>query len=106
MSRFRTPAALAVAALLTALGPGSAPASAAPPPAAGRGSAGSAVVGGGWGNLVGPLQGDAAGLLQTATGSQASDQGNTAAVDGRSGTVGSVQGNGNVTGLLPPAAPN
>lgn len=100
MSRFRALAALAVLGVFAVTGMGTA--HAATSSHAHKTSNGSVVGLTGSGNLVGPVHGNADGSQQTATGSTGSNQNNTSAAAGHSGKVAAFQGNGNLTGLLPP----
>ncbi|MFE6865948.1 hypothetical protein ACFVFS_05285 [Kitasatospora sp. NPDC057692] len=59
----------------------------------------------GSGNVVGNVLGNLAGAQQTALGSGAGNQGNTLAAAGNTGSIGVLQGNGELPVPAAPAAP-
>jgi len=94
VSRMRIFTAFTALAACMCLGIGTASAS-ANAAAANDHSNGSVVSSVDSGNLLGAVNGNANGSQQNATGGGASNAGNTAAVRGNSGTVGSLQSNSN-----------
>ncbi|CAM5406747.1 hypothetical protein AB0F92_39355 [Kitasatospora aureofaciens] len=100
MSRIRAAAAVTALGAFLLVGVGATTAHADNGAGANDRSNSSVVSDAGSGNVIGTVAGHVANTQQTATGSGASNQNNGLAVTGNGGSIGALQGNGNVGARL------